>query len=182
MNIHQKIEDLGGIGSDGDFGDVRRVTIEDVRRVEQHIGHTLPAEYGDFLLTYGSGWFGFKKAVVFPLQHWADGLGTIDSFWGAVPHESRSQYDLIANHDSWVTGPKREVPANLLPIASDAAGNLICLSVAGEDTGAVLLWDHEEVVWVSPEPGYENVCLIAPSFSAFINLLQVDETVEDETE
>ena len=53
------------------------------------------------------------------------------------------------------------ISRNFLVIGCDPGGNQICLSAAGEDSGKVYFWDHEDEVDEGEEPDYENVYLIA---------------------
>jgi hypothetical protein len=52
-------------------------------------------------------------------------------------------------------------------IAGDGSGNLICLSSKGANKGTVCFWDHDREH--SP-PAYENVYLIAETFSEFLDV------------
>lgn len=61
------------------------------------------------------------------------------------------------------------IPPNLLPIAHDPFGNLICLSVAGQDRGKVYFWDHEVEVREGEIPSYRNVSFIADNFESFLD-------------
>jgi hypothetical protein len=61
------------------------------------------------------------------------------------------------------------LPANLLAIACDDGGDLICLSLFGDDAGSVLFWDFYNE---PAEPSYVNVYRIAESFAAFIEGLR----------
>jgi hypothetical protein len=58
------------------------------------------------------------------------------------------------------------MPRELLPIAGDGSGNIICLSRAGVNEGTLYYWDHDAEH--SP-PTYDNVYFIAESFDAFLN-------------
>ena len=58
------------------------------------------------------------------------------------------------------------IPSRLFPIGDDPGGNLICLSTAGSDAGAVFFWDHE---FEREEPTEDNVYFIAGSFEEFLN-------------
>ncbi|MBZ0284878.1 MAG: SMI1/KNR4 family protein [Anaerolineae bacterium] len=62
------------------------------------------------------------------------------------------------------------IPQNFLPIGVDTFGNLICLSIAGDDYDKVYFWDHD---WEVTEgtPDYSNVYLLADSFDSFLNKL-----------
>jgi hypothetical protein len=73
------------------------------------------------------------------------------------------------DHDNFETYFKiykldeQRIPENLVPIAHDDGGNLICISVEGEDSGAVYFWDHEYEL-----EDEENVFLIKPDFNEFL--------------
>lgn len=64
----------------------------------------------------------------------------------------------------------RWLPENLVPIATDPGGSLICLSVAGKDRGGVYFWDHEQASEreLNDPSDYEDVTLIAKSFDKFL--------------
>jgi hypothetical protein len=62
------------------------------------------------------------------------------------------------------------LPTNLIPIAKDHGGNLICLPTAGKDAGSVYLWDHEKAgERALDDPNdYLNLSLLARSFEDFL--------------
>jgi hypothetical protein len=62
------------------------------------------------------------------------------------------------------------IPDNFLAIGGDDLGNLICLSVKGEDFGKVYFWNRDWEV-VEGIPDYSNVTLVADSFSQFLDEL-----------
>jgi hypothetical protein len=61
------------------------------------------------------------------------------------------------------------VPRNLLPIADDPGGNLICLVLTGANRGAVWFWDHERAGG-NPTDG---IMELAPDFDAFLQGLAI---------
>jgi len=78
----------------------------------------------------------------------------------------------IANDDEYSLASYIEVysgrmPDNILPIGSDDFGNVVCLSVMGEDIGKVYFWNHDWEV-VERTADYSNMTLMANSFSEFI--------------
>jgi hypothetical protein len=129
----------------------------DIDRIESHFGIKLPQDYRTFLLRYNGG---RPTPAAFPIRGLANNLfGGIHFFFGIEgPFEC---YDLDSNFDTFAG----RMPANLLPIACTGCGDMVCLSLFGEDAGAVLFWDHEAEH--SP-PTYANVYKIASSFSDFI--------------
>ena len=148
-------------------GQLRRLTQADIQPVEQQLACDLPDDYAEFLADYGC--HAFDRYVEFPLkEEYPEGdRGTMNVFFGVMPG---STYDLFYNRRTY----KGRIPDILLPIANDIATNIICLSVAGEEKGAVYLWDREEEedVGEGAEPGFSNVYLIAESFDEFINSLK----------
>lgn len=134
-----------------------------VSRVEHVLGCTFPGEYRDFLLAHNGG---RPEEGVFPIstpQH--DHHGLLDNF---LCIKARDPYDLL----TWVRDYRGRLPRNLLPVAVDQAGNLICLSVAGSDTGGVYFWDHEMEASQGKTPSYDNVYPVADSFQAFLDSLR----------
>ncbi|MEV6527555.1 SMI1/KNR4 family protein [Longispora sp. NPDC051575] len=65
------------------------------------------------------------------------------------------------------------VPTWLVPVASDAFGNLFCLSLRGTDHGSVWFWDHEgEPEDDDDTPTEENLTFKARSWQEFLDRLQ----------
>jgi hypothetical protein len=131
---------------------------ERIRRLESELGMSLPDEYKTFLLRHNGG---RPIPNAFPIEGLANNpFGVIQVFFGVDdPIES-------CNVDWNYDVHKGRVPSNLLPIATDDGGDLVCLSIFGDDSGAVLFWDrHSEPA----EPSYENVYRIAASFAGFID-------------
>lgn len=136
----------------------RRLSGNDIQELEAHIGIRLPGEYKAFLLEHNGG---RPVPRAFPIEGLANNpFGVVLDFFGIDdPVES-------CNLDWNFESLKGRLPANLFPIACDDGDDLICLSLFGEDAGAVLFWDqHTE----PPEPSYKNVYRIAASFSEFID-------------
>lgn len=64
------------------------------------------------------------------------------------------------------------LPRRFFPVAADAGGNLICISMAGDDYGKIYFWDHDREA--EPDDGespetVDNITLIADSFDEFLN-------------
>lgn len=62
------------------------------------------------------------------------------------------------------------IPAFFLPIGDDSGGNPICMSLLGDEYGAVFFCDHE---LENKETGFLATSKIADSFTDFINELFV---------
>lgn len=145
------------------FEDERKqLTLQEIEQAEIRIGKKFPMEYKKFLLEHNGGTperteFEFTDTFGEP----SDSL--IHYFLAIYDEEG---YD---NLESECDNLDDRMLPNILPIASDPFGNLICISVEGGDKGKIYFWDHElETV----EASYENLSLIANSFSEFMNLLE----------
>ena len=136
----------------------RALCDKDIDGIEAHIGIHLPEEYRAFLLRYNGG---RPTPRAFPIEGLANNpFGVILDFFG-IDDTVES-----CNLDWNVETMNGRLPANLLPIACDDGGDLICLSLFGEDADSVLFWDrHKE----KGAPSYENVFKIASSFTEFID-------------
>ncbi|GKS60538.1 SMI1/KNR4 family protein [Nitrospira sp.] len=138
----------------------RPISRTEVSEIETLIGHPLPAQYVDFLLRYNGG---RPKPNNFRINGFYErpGIGNIQVFF-RVDSRVRSS-DLMWNFKEMNLSGR--VPANLIPIACDGSGDLICLALFGPDTGQVVFWDYLDE---RDEPTYENVYRVADSFSEFI--------------
>ena len=150
----------------------KEVTVEDILSLEKEIGYSLGTDYANFILHYGG--FSFEDYVCFILeQDPRDGeKGFLEVFYDILPGD---RYDLIEKYNCY----KNRIPRNLLPIA-DSSGDIVCISLAGDNKDCVYLWDHEDEEMVE-DPGYSNVYLLAHSFDEFMNSLEIDSE-EDEDE
>ena len=136
---------------------------EDIRTFELQLGISLPDDYRRFLLAHNGGQ---PEPGAFPVFSFAVGdYAVLNRFLGI----RQGEYEDLANY--YVNVFRGRIPGDLLPIASDPGGNLICLSVAGPDRGRVYFWFHEEESDEGQSPGYSNIYFIADSFSALLDSL-----------
>jgi SMI1/KNR4 family protein SUKH-1 len=158
-----KMEQLNGY--DLLEGDPKPSAGQMIRQIERQLDTALPDDYVEFLQDYGC--YAFDHHVTFTFQEKYPGgnKGVVNVFFGVDPGET---YNLWSNYIDY----QGRVPSNLLPIANDPGGNLICLSVTSEDKGTVYFWDHEEESSEEEELRYANVYRVADSFTSFINSLE----------
>jgi hypothetical protein len=66
------------------------------------------------------------------------------------------------------------VPPDLLPIASDSFGNVICVGIRGKRRRRIYFWDHEDEFDDNGQgrQDYGNVYLLADSFDEFLGKLR----------
>ncbi|MDQ0927832.1 cell wall assembly regulator SMI1 [Bacillus atrophaeus] len=148
-------------------------TNEQINEIEMNIGKQLPSDYKDFLKAYGGCDLESKKTTdeieydvcYKPLEKdpWMDKDDETQLLEGF--------YGLTSNHDSIqkaIDTYSDRFPRNIIPIASSAGGNEICIDIENEK---ILFWDHE---LSHPD---KDFFLIANSFEEFI-LSLVDEPIE----
>ncbi|MBK8994134.1 MAG: SMI1/KNR4 family protein [Myxococcales bacterium] len=124
----------------------------EIDALEQRIGATLPADYRQFLLEHNGG------------QPWPRDFGESAVRRFLCVGADRALDDVEGTRGFYGT----RLPNWALPIAKDAFGNLIVLSIVPSQAG-VFFWDHEE------EQSPEGLVKIAESFAAFIDLLKQPE-------
>jgi hypothetical protein len=112
---------------------------------EKTLGTTLPEPYRAHLLKHNGGYV--RGAREIHLLHHVYGIHDGPN-WARFP-ATPSLYGGL-------------VPKNLLPIADDPGGNLICIVLDGADGGAICFWDHES----TGEPDH-GVSPLAPDFDSF---------------
>ena len=124
-----------------------------VARLEEHVRRALPPPYRDYLLEQDGGRvFDNSEALQQIL-----GLGDLPEF-ASLWHKLEVYAD--------------RVPYWLLPVATDAFGNLFAVSLRDEDNGSVWFWDHEEEADEDEPPTEDNIKLMAPDWPTFLASLQ----------
>lgn len=147
---------------------------EYIKNLEYEIGCEIPSDYLTFIFNYSG--FAFNDVVYnFYNSSEEDDKQLLSVCFGILPGNG---YDLIINYRTF----KSRIPFNFLPIACDAFGNLLCLSVIGEDKGYVYFWLHdaEETIGEKPSKYPEDIHLVSKSFDEFINSLHKYEEDDDE--
>ena len=135
------------------------LTEEQLNVVQTELGLSLPLGYRQFLLEHNGG---YPDAGVFRLPTGRREM--VDRFLGV--HDG--EYDnLVKYHKIY----RDRLPFDLMPIAHDPGGNLICIGVTGERNGRVFFWDHEEEAEENTLPTGQNVSPVANSFDAFWAML-----------
>ncbi|MFP6333722.1 SMI1/KNR4 family protein [Bacillus subtilis] len=120
-------------------------TNEQLKELEMNIGNQLPSDYKDFLKKYGGCYLESKKTsdeieydVCYkPLEKdpWMGKGGDkqlLEGFYGLANDHNNLQKAIDTYSDRF--------PRNIIPIASSAGGNEICMDI---DNEKILFWDHE---------------------------------------
>jgi hypothetical protein len=137
---------------------------EEIAQFENRRGVILPDEYKRFLLMYNGG---RPKPNAFDVPEWPHENSGLQRFFGIHPGKD---YDL--EHE-W-EGYADRVPGELMPIACDSFGNLICLGIKGGRRGKIYFWDHEDELDENgrSRQDYGNVYLVANSLGEFLDKLK----------
>jgi cell wall assembly regulator SMI1 len=141
---------------------------------EARLGARLPIDYREFLLSTNGG----VPEVELTFTFVEDGKpsGTVVSRFFALAEESNLD-TLDGKIETFIDSHR--MPQWFLPVARDAFGNQICISLAQEDFGTIHFWNHEKEPDHPPEMGpFANTSLIAESFTAFWNKLEIREDDE----
>ncbi|MCY8755540.1 SMI1/KNR4 family protein [Bacillus haynesii] len=166
--IEQKMKEFL-INIDEDSNNNSNIEIEDL---EKKLGKQLHSDYKKFLAKYGGCSLESRKTnddVEFdvcyrPIEKdpWMgvnDETQLLESFYGFQTNADNVM-DIVDTYSD-------RCPRNIIPIASSAGGNEICMDI---DNEKILFWDHE-----SSHPD-KDFFLIANSFEEFI-LSLVDEPI-----
>ncbi|WP_110513545.1 SMI1/KNR4 family protein [Herpetosiphon llansteffanensis] len=147
-----------------------------VATFEQELGCRLPEDYRAFLLEHNGGQ---PELTVFDMNSslMPDDQSMIHYFFTLDP---ASEYYEIRNEIKVYTDETR-IPLELLPIACDPGGNIICLGIRGEQRGKVYFWDHEFELEAEEEGDlYYNVSCCGSSFQAFVESLSPESELDAE--
>ncbi|MEG3895990.1 MULTISPECIES: SMI1/KNR4 family protein [unclassified Microcoleus] len=142
------------------------IAIAQIKSLEERLGMQLPQNYINFLLSHNGG-FPEIGGFVYRSEA-ANRLGVVNRFLGI--HSGK--YDNLDDYLMLYKEREKRIPSNLIPIANDPGGNLICLSIDGSDLGNVYFWDHDWESEDEAEVNYSNVYCIANSLEEFFQNLR----------
>jgi cell wall assembly regulator SMI1 len=133
-----------------------------VARLERQLGRPLPTAYRDYLRQHDGGRLVDNSEGVNEIF----GIGPEAPDWASL----WQKLDLYAER----------VPAWLLPVASDALGNLFAVSLRDQDRGSVWFWDHEREADEDEPPVENNVARRAADWRSFLTSLGPPPPVDDD--
>jgi len=87
----------------------------------------------------------------------------LDVLFGLLPGNG---YDIADN----LRGFEGQLPADLLPVAQDPGGNLLCVGIRGPRSGRVFFWDHNGALF--GRDNEESVFPVADGWGAFLGILR----------
>jgi len=137
---------------------------EDLDAFERLLESPLPTDYAAFLLRHNGG---SPTPDTVLIEDWPQGGPEADvrMLYRLGPNPADDTYDL-----RWMLETMAgRMPCGLLPIGTTSCGDDFCLWLTGNERGAVVLWDHEAE---HRPPTTANVHRVAPTFTAFLDLLR----------
>lgn len=138
---------------------------DDVAGLEKRVGHSLPADYRQFLIDCNGGYLGGSL--------WFQGNNPDGEEVGAGIHHiagfrEESHFSITDALDTY----EGRIPDDLLYIHDDPGGNAICIGLTGERKGKIYFWDHEEDDWDDDldlgDEDSDGPMLIANSFAEYV--------------
>jgi hypothetical protein len=126
------------------------------------IGTRIPSSYKAFLAQQDGG-NPVRKAFSFQ-QHDREQHDLVRLFFGIAESPNG---DLVSEAEA----VRDRLPADVLPIATDAFGNLVVLDGRDGRDGPVLFWDHE---FQSDPPSEDDLFWVAPDLETFLSSLEED--------
>lgn len=148
-----------------------KVYEEDVVEVENSLGIKLPEDYKEFIIQMNGGTpdedmlYDFYDEVL-ELEN----TSIIREFFSLYADDTILKNNLKVIYNTMKN--EKTIPADMIPIADDPAGNIISLSLNRNDYGFIYYLNHE---FEDVETGYLIKSKIANSFKDFIDCLYTDE-------
>jgi cell wall assembly regulator SMI1 len=129
---------------------------------EAAMGYPLPPDYREFLLRFNGG------EPTTPVFRWPDPQGrkyagsSVRYFFSITDNYAFSLADKYS-----IYARAGRTPKEMLPIATDAGGNLVLLALAGAQSGKVFFWNHDIEGLVENPSSPDHLALVANSFGEF---------------
>lgn len=139
----------------------KKITTNDVENVERGFNIQLPKEYKDFLLRTNGG----RPDKLFFSKDSSDYV--LNEFFPL----SNSPFS-FEQYFSDFRVDQNILSKSLAPIAEDAFGNLICISIGKNDYGYIYFLDHESSN--REDINGTSTRLIATDFNSFLDMLKND--------
>ena len=158
------MEKTGDIMDTEVLGESKFHSMEEISEFEKKYDISLPNDYKQFVLQYGSGYikdgYCYRPIEKSPLTP-EDGYDSTDYFYGSDIAENIEEY-------------QNELEGMLLPIADANGGDYICIGIKGKYKEQVYYWFHE-----GSDEMEENLSLIAKTFTEFISSFEKHEEQMD---
>lgn len=146
----------------------QKINNKELSDLESKLNITFPNDFKEFLLQNNGG---IPNPNVFDFIN-RDGYNANSFVHYFYAVYDGNDYDSLESNYLLYSSEKR-LPSNIIPIAGDAFGNLICISISGDDYGKIYFWDHE---LEGQSESYDNMSLIKNNFNEFISNLHEFKT------
>jgi len=136
------------------FGQIK---VTDISEFETHNNVKLPDDYKAFLIKNNGGRPNpsIVPSVKSDIQ-WIYGMVEEPFFASIFQHIDMFQ---------------KRIPSWYFPIANDSGGNLYLMSLYHENYGLIAFWRHEEETEGNADQYFDNMSIVANSFTDFLNQL-----------
>jgi hypothetical protein len=142
---------------------LKALTQDDLKSLDEKLGFKVPPSYSNFLLTNNNGGQPIRNTFCqFDSHNNLINEVGVNVFLGIDDNLSCDLY-----HNSIILSDR--IPADLLPIAHDGIGNVICIGVGEDNYENIFIWYDNET---EGEPSYDDVELLAKNFEEFISGLR----------
>lgn len=148
---------------------VAKISNSELSKIEKKLGLKFPEDYKSFIINANGGvperdmLYDFYDEVTE-----IENTSVIRRFYSICNDDYKYNLEKILN----TMREEQAIAKDMLPIADDPLGNLLCISVGERDYGAVYYLNHE---FEDIETGFLMKSKIADSFSDFINSLYIDK-------
>lgn len=142
-----------------------KISKSEIEHLNTRLNIKLPDDYSDFLLKHNGGQpklNHFKNSISGKLFDF-----DVVTLYGIGP-KGQTGKDILTMFVLLC----ESIPGELLPIGSDGGGNEICLGIKSEFYNKVYIWWEDYQVDEGETPTFDNVELIASSFSEFLGQLK----------
>ena len=147
------------------------VLYEDVLEFGNYLGVKLPEDYVEFIVNANGETpepdmlYDFYDEV-----SEQENTSVIRRFFSFFPNVECEKNNIKFIYN--VMRREKTIPVDMIPIADDPTGNVICISLSSNDYGAVYFLNHE---FEDSDTGYLMKSKITDSFKVFIEKLYPDE-------
>lgn len=134
-----------------------KIDLNDIVEFESRNNIILPKDYKDFLFDHNGG---IPSPNIEP-----NAKSDVRFIYGMVKEPYYAS--IFQAIDTF----KNRIPSWYIPIANDSGGNLYLMSLFKDNHGLIAFWRHEEETEGDADQYFDNMSIVANTFSEFINQL-----------
>lgn len=139
---------------------------EELDKLEERLRYELPVAYRRFLLVTNGG---RPTPDHYPIMDNFDvPFSDIQMLFSVRGRMDRDDLEAV------FYDVRNSIPSGFLPVGHSSTNDLLCVSLRGEDHGAVYFWDSWEETTADPvsRSGFSNLYFVAEDFDAFLRALK----------